>query len=453
MSTHRLTINGKSHQVEAPEDMPLLWVLRDLLHLSGTKFGWGAGQCGACTLHLDGRPIRSCIMPVRALAGKKITTIEGLSGKGDHAIQKAWHEVDVPQCGYCQASQIMAAVALLKTIPKPTDTDIDPAMGIQFIGGSQTVGSNHQLMRQADAPARQMLIAAAAATWSIPEGECHAEQGKVLASKAATMPVPDSKAIALKKPAKFKVIGQWTPGVDNFKILTGEPLYGIDMHLPGMLYAVDTKCPVFDGKPVSANLDEVKKLPGVKDAFIINGASQPSGLRPGVAIVAKNTWAAFSARKQLKVRWDEGTAADQSWNSYRKEVRAGGGFGRRINNNYVGECALIAAKVGAPVKLTRDRTDDLHGDVHRADGLSATWLQMITLDEGRIVETNFNDYPLLRMNQAPAIDIHINSGSGFPGMDEPYLPATAAAIPNAIFAPTGKRVRDLPIRKTDLSWR
>jgi isoquinoline 1-oxidoreductase alpha subunit len=126
--TVKLTVNGAEHDVNAPSDMPLLWVLRDLVGLTGTKFGCGIAQCGACTVHLDGEPRRSCITPVSAAADKKITTIEGLSARGDHPVQRAWAELDVVQCGYCQSGQIMAAAALLAAKPDPTDADIDAAM-------------------------------------------------------------------------------------------------------------------------------------------------------------------------------------------------------------------------------------------------------------------------------------------------------------------------------------
>ena len=122
------TVNGKSTTVDVPSDMPLLWVVRDVLSLKGTKFGCGAGLCGACTVHLDGRAVRSCQTPVSTVAGKQVTTLEGLSANGTHPLQIAWQEIDVPQCGYCQAGQIMSAAALLAKTPKPTDADIDTAM-------------------------------------------------------------------------------------------------------------------------------------------------------------------------------------------------------------------------------------------------------------------------------------------------------------------------------------
>ena len=123
-----LIVNDKRRQVDVPPDMPLLWAIRENLVLTGTKFGCGAGLCGACTVHVDGQPVRSCSALVGAVAGKRITTIEGLSDRNDHPVQKAWIELDVPQCGFCQSGQIMSAAALLAKNPTPTDADIDQSM-------------------------------------------------------------------------------------------------------------------------------------------------------------------------------------------------------------------------------------------------------------------------------------------------------------------------------------
>jgi isoquinoline 1-oxidoreductase subunit alpha len=128
MSKFTLQVNGKSREVDVAPDTPLLWVLRDHLELVGTKFGCGIGQCGACTIHLDGSPARGCLTPVSAAVSSKITTIEGLSSDGSHPLQKAWCELDVAQCGYCQAGQLMSAAALLAGNPHPSDSDIDDAM-------------------------------------------------------------------------------------------------------------------------------------------------------------------------------------------------------------------------------------------------------------------------------------------------------------------------------------
>ena len=124
----KLTVNGKAQELDMADDTPLLWVLRDTMGLTGTKYGCGMSLCGACTVHIDGEPARSCITPVSAVAGKSITTIEGLSTDRSHPVQKAWIEMDVPQCGYCQSGQIMSAAALLAKNPKPNDADIDTAM-------------------------------------------------------------------------------------------------------------------------------------------------------------------------------------------------------------------------------------------------------------------------------------------------------------------------------------
>jgi len=128
MASYNLQINDKTYTVEADPKMPLLWAIRDLAGLTGTKYGCGIAQCGACTVHLEGTPVRSCSIPVSAAVSKKITTIEGISADNSHPVQKAWIAEQVPQCGYCQSGQIMTAVALLKKNPKPTDKDIDIAM-------------------------------------------------------------------------------------------------------------------------------------------------------------------------------------------------------------------------------------------------------------------------------------------------------------------------------------
>ena len=128
MAAFALSINGKPVSVDVAPETPLLWVIRDTVGLTGTKFGCGIGQCGACSVHLDGNLARSCQLPVSAVGGKKVTTIEGLSADRSHPVQQAWIEEDVPQCGYCQSGQIMAAVALLERKKKPTDADIDQAM-------------------------------------------------------------------------------------------------------------------------------------------------------------------------------------------------------------------------------------------------------------------------------------------------------------------------------------
>ncbi len=247
--------------------------------------------------------------------------------------------------------------------------DYDPKYGLQSTGGSRAASNNWVPMRQVGAAGRQMLIAAAAKTWGVPESECYATNGRVyhrstdrslgygeLASKTASMPVPDLKTLKLKDASSFKVIGQATSGVDVPSIITGKPIYAIDFTLPGMLYAVYQKCPVFGGKVTSANLDEVKQLPGVRHAFVIEGAvgkvgpmiEGDPGLEAGVAIVADTWWAAQSARQKLNVKWDEGPAAQQSTEGFatRAQELARQAPQRTVKNDgNVDEALSSAAKI------------------------------------------------------------------------------------------------------------
>jgi isoquinoline 1-oxidoreductase beta subunit len=350
--------------------------------------------------------------------------------------------------------------------------DLNRAYGSQGAGGSTSTPTNYQHFQRLGATARSMLVQAAAQAWGVPAAECSAANSAVehgpskrrlgyaaLAGAAAALPVPDPASVQLKDPAAYRLLGTRIGGVDNAAVVSGKPLFGIDVQLPGMLYAVYEKCPVFGGKPVSANLDAVKALPGVKDAFMIEGSGDLRGLLPGVAIVAGSTWAAFSARKQLKVVWDEGAGAGHSWEGFaaqakalsrqpgatvmRKDgdptaafasaaktveaaysypfishasmepqnctawfkpadgtlelwaptqnpgagqalaaatfgipkekislhiMRSGGGFGRRLSSDFIVEATAIARRVNAPVKLTWSREDDLQHDHFRAGG-------------------------------------------------------------------------------------
>lgn len=152
MARFELLVNGIRHTVDVPPDMPLLWVLRDVLGLTGTKFGCGKALCGACTVHLSGTPVRSCVLPVSAVVGQPITTIEGLDPEGNHPLQRAWRELNVPQCGYCQAGQLMTAAALLRQNPNPTDEDIIAVMG----GNLCRCGTYHRI-RQAIHRAAELM--------------------------------------------------------------------------------------------------------------------------------------------------------------------------------------------------------------------------------------------------------------------------------------------------------
>ncbi|MFL6351117.1 MAG: molybdopterin cofactor-binding domain-containing protein [Bryobacteraceae bacterium] len=226
-----------------------------------------------------------------------------------------------------------------KTV-KVEQADLDAKYGLQSTGGSRAASNNWIPMRQVGAAGRQLLIAAAAKTWGVPESECFASNGRVyhrptdrslgygqLTATAATLPAPDLSSVKLKEASAFNLIGRFTPGVDVPDITSGKPIFGIDFTMPGMLYAAYQKCPVFGGKVVTANVEEVKKLPGVRDAFVVESPLQVGpvmtgdpGLEPGVTIIAETWWAAQSARKKLEVKWDEGPGAAQSSEGFAKRA-------------------------------------------------------------------------------------------------------------------------------------
>jgi len=204
--------------------------------------------------------------------------------------------------------------------------DLDAAKyGRQFAGGSMATPLNWDPLRRVGAAGRAMLVAAAAETWGVKPAECSTDSGVVehrpsgrklgygaLAGKAASLPVPDLATLRLKNPKEFKIVGRPIPGVDSPLVVTGKPLFGIDVTVPGMLYAVFQKCPVFGGKVASANTDAIKSLPGVRHAFVVKGGDDPQGLLDGVAIVAESWWAASKAREKLQISWNEGAAATES---------------------------------------------------------------------------------------------------------------------------------------------
>jgi isoquinoline 1-oxidoreductase subunit beta len=554
-------VNGQEHRLASDAKTPLLWALRDELRLKGTKYGCGIGVCGICTVLLDGDPVRACVMPLADVAGRKVTTIEGLAADPEHALLRAWRAEQVPQCGYCQPGAIMAAAALLARTSSPSDAEVaatvggvlcrcgtyrrmrkaidravrpadrlvpgdchrfaespgaamfqpnpwvriaadgtvtiiidraemgqgvntalamlvaeelevdlaqirtefapadpayaNPEFGEQVTGGSTSVRSAWLPLRRAGAQAREMLIAAAAAIWQVDPSECRAEHGAVLhlrterrltfgelAAGAATQAVPE--APELKEPTAFRLIGKPVTRIELKSHLAGKTVFGSDIDLPNMLVAMVLRCPVIGG--TVANFDDrgAKRVDGVVAVFKMGA---------GVAVVAKDTWAALSGRAALKVRWKGGPNADLNSDKIRRrlataarrkgrvvrdegnvdaafrrakivieasyetpfqahaclepmnctafvrggqcdvwaptqaqtsaqEIAAwacglpresvyvhttfiGGGFGRRLDQDFVEEAVRIAKHVGKPVHVFWTRDDDMHHDHYR----------------------------------------------------------------------------------------
>jgi isoquinoline 1-oxidoreductase beta subunit len=341
--------------------------------------------------------------------------------------------------------------------------------GRQSAGGSRSIPTNWDQLRRAGATARAMLVAAATKEWKVAASECTTESSNVvhaasnrrlsyseLATKAAALPVPDEQSLKLKDRKDYKLLGKRITGVDNINVVTGKPLFGIDQVIPGMQYAVFEKCPATGGKVGEANLDEIRKLPGVTNVLVIEGTGKPTEVMPGVAILATSTYAAIAARRKLKVNWDESSASKDSWSkavadaqkvakqngpdslrntgdvdaaiskgkavegfytypfvshaplepqnctaSFKDgaveiwapsqtpdsalglvagvlgiprekvtihQTRVGGGFGRRLMNDYACEAALISKQAGVPVKLQWTREDDMQHDFYRVGG-------------------------------------------------------------------------------------
>lgn len=294
----------------------------------------GGLALGTCLRFTEDAPAATVTQAHGSPEGATLNAFVRITDRGEVII--AAHS---PECGQGVRTSLPMLVAeelevdwtkiLVEIVP------LDPKYGGQVAGGSTATPRCYFPLRQMGATAKAMLITAAAVRWGVPASECRAENATVLhpasrrqlsygqlATEAARLPVPSEKDAPLKNPRDFKIIGQRIGGVDNVALVTGQPLFGIDQVLPGMLYAVYEKCPVFGGRVLSANLDAVKQLPGVRDAFIIEGTANLNGLMSGVAILAQSTWAAFSARRQLQVQWDEGPRAHDSWAGFVKKAHA-----------------------------------------------------------------------------------------------------------------------------------
>jgi isoquinoline 1-oxidoreductase beta subunit len=229
------------------------------------------------------------------------------------------------------AEELGARWSDVDVLQSPID---EKTYGRHYVGGSTTINRCFEQMRQVGAAARTMLIGAAAQTWSVPASECvaqdsaivHSPSGRTLefaklAAGAAKQPVPAAKSLKFKERKDWKLLGTRVGGVDNPKLVTGQPLFGIDTVVPGMVFAAYQKCPSIYGKVKTANLDKIKRRPGILDAFVLEGGNDPRSVLPGVAIVGTSTWAVFTAKRQLKVEWDESTASTDSWTDLSKRAQ------------------------------------------------------------------------------------------------------------------------------------
>jgi len=328
--------------------------------------------------------------------------------------------------------------------------ELNEKYGSQSAGGSTSTPNNYENFLRVGATARAMLVEAAAQTWGVPASQCTTQAGTVhhrasnrslkygaLVAKAATLPVPDATKVTLKDPKDYKIIGTRIGGVDNPKVVTGQALFGIDVKVPGMVYAVFEKCPAFAGKVVSANLDQVKALPGVKDAFIIEGTSNLSGLKPGVAIIADSTWSAMSARRQLRVTWDEGKVAETSWSGFVAQARElSSKPGARVlrKDGDVDAAFRSAAKVVESEYvypfISHLSLEPMNCTAHWSNGFLEMWAPSQNPANGRAAVASTLNIP------AEKIRVHLTrSGGGFGRRLTPDFMVEAAAIAQKVNAP------------------
>ncbi|RQP21508.1 xanthine dehydrogenase family protein molybdopterin-binding subunit [Piscinibacter terrae] len=328
--------------------------------------------------------------------------------------------------------------------------DLDPIYGNQSAGGSTSTPNNYTDFQRLGATARTLLVQAAAQAWKVPAAECSVAEGAVhhrsskrtlgygeLVAKAATLPVPQASEVVLKDPKDYTLLGTRIGGVDNPAIVTGQPLFGIDVRLPGMLYAVYEKCPAFGGKVLSANLDAVKRLPGVRDAFVIEGSSDLRGLMPGVAIVADSTWAAFSARRELKVTWDEGRVAGESWAGYASQAQAASRQPGGATLRKDGDVAAAFANASKTIEAAYSHPFISHASMEPQnctawfkDGAMELWAPTQNPAAGRNLVSSTLGLPQDR------ITLHITrSGGGFGRRLSADFVVEAAAIARRVSAP------------------
>ncbi len=428
------------------------------------------------------------------------------------------------------AEELDARWSDVKVLQAPVNPKV---YGRQSAGGSRSIPDSWDQLRRAGAVARSMLVSAAAATWKVPAEECSTRDSAVwhgkrslsygaLVTRAAALAVPDPNGVKLKERSEYRLLGKSYTGVDNRAVVTGALLFGIDQQLPGMKIAVYQRCPATGGKVISANLDELKKLPGVHDAFVIEGNGKTTEVMPGVAIVADTTWAAFEAQKKLRVEWDESSASKDSWSALVKragelskqptgekvlasvgsvdealksaaktvsgfytypfvshaplepqnctawnhdgilefwsptqtadraletaagalgvavekvkinQTRVGGGFGRRLMNDYMCEAGAIAQRVAAPVKLVWTREQDLAHDFFRAGGFHSLTGAVDT--QGKLVAWRNHFITFSHDGKVPSSGADW-AANQFPGLNLPNYELSHTLLP--IKTPTG----------------
>ena len=500
-----LNVNGRALAHDAEPATPLLWVLREQLGLTGTKYGCGIARCGACTVHIAGAATRTCVRPVSPVgADEPIITIEGLSPEincwvvvqADDTVVIRIARSEMGQGTLTGLAQLVAEELgcdwskVTTEYPSPgQNLARNRVWGNFSTGGSRGIRESHDAVRKGGAAARLMLVQAAAHGWGVPAADCtaaasvisHPASGRRIrygqvAGAAAKFKPPTE--IALKNPKDWTLAGKPLPRLDTVAKTTGAQVYGMDLKLPGMLSAAIADCPVVGGKLRSFDAATVMKMPGVKAVVPVGDSA--------VAVVANTWWRAKTALAALKIDWDEGPNATLSSAGIDALLKAGLDAPEAIIGAQAGQAkeALAAAArtleavyahpyqhhatmevMNATAKFTPAAAGQavlrgLDADPQQIEaqvegsfayGLSAAMFGEITVEAGRIQQSNFHDYPALLMAQMPKVETIVMPSGGFwGGVGEPTIAVAAPAVLNAIFAATGQRIRTLPIKQQNL---